>query len=184
MKIPIAKLKAMLLFFGMYTDARMLGKTKLMKLFYFVDFGHLKKYGSPITYDTYYHLDHGPTPTVIMDLVNAVGDDFDNAILSDTISIEENNGTLLKRVVPVRKFTEDDAKYFSETEMQVMKGVAQRFSSVSAKEIEKASHKETPWASTKLPEKIPYALAAGDDDATVSKEEIELLLKIVGSENG
>ena len=53
MKIPMPKLKAILLYFGTYTDNRFLGKVKLMKLFYFLDFMHVKKYGTPVTYDTY-----------------------------------------------------------------------------------------------------------------------------------
>ena len=176
MKIPISKLKAMLLFFGTYTDKRLLGKTKLMKLFYFVDFGHVKKYGSPVTYDTYYHLDHGPTPSVIMDLVNEVGDDFDNATLSDVISIEDKDGTLLKRIIPIREFTDEDAKYFSETELETMKAVCRRFETVNAKQIEEISHNDAPWKETKLPEEIPYTLAIKDKDAVASEEEINFIL--------
>lgn len=178
MKIPLAKLKAMLLFFGTYTDKRILGKTKLMKLFYFTDFGHVKKYGSPITYDTYHHLDRGPTPTVIMDLVTEVGENFEGATLSDTIAIEKREGIFLERVIPAKKFSEEDARYFSETELEVMKSVCKRFEDASTKQIVEASHKEAPWLLTKLPEKIPYTLAAKDPDATVGEEDIKLLLDL------
>jgi hypothetical protein len=66
MNIPIQKLKAMILFFATFTDPRLLGKKKLMKLFYFADFGHVKRYASPITYDNYVHLEHGPIPSAIL----------------------------------------------------------------------------------------------------------------------
>jgi hypothetical protein len=68
---PIPKLKAMIRYFATYTDPRSLGKKKLMKLFYFADFEHVKKYASPITFDNYVHLEHGPVPSTILNLVNA-----------------------------------------------------------------------------------------------------------------
>ena len=40
-----------------------------------------------------------------------------------------------------------------------------------------------PWVKTNLLETIPYSLAAEDNDAEVSKEEIELLLKITDCQN-
>ncbi|NCN39598.1 MAG: SocA family protein, partial [Candidatus Aenigmarchaeota archaeon] len=77
MKIPTAKLKAILLYFCNYTDTTFLGKTKLMKLFYFADFTHLKQFGSPITYDTYVKLEHGPIPSTIKSLVDTACENID-----------------------------------------------------------------------------------------------------------
>ena len=79
MKIPKTKLKAMLRYFCTNTNPSFLGKTKLMKLFYFADFLHVKKYGVPITYDTYIRLEHGPVPSKILNLVNSIIDDNEQA---------------------------------------------------------------------------------------------------------
>ena len=87
MMIPIKKLKAVILFFGTHTDTKFLGKVKLMKLFYFLDFMHVKNYGSPVTYDNYINLEHGPIPSAIKNLVDTATDDVDNSLLADTISI-------------------------------------------------------------------------------------------------
>lgn len=178
MKIPLPKLKAMLLFFGKYTDQRLLGKTKLMKLFYFVDFGHLKKYGAPITYDTYIHLEHGPIPSGIKNLVDTATDDIDNSVLVDTISIDKSKENYLQKIIPLRDFVERDERYFSATEIEVMHKVCERFKNKTAKEIKDAAHRESPWKKTSLLEIIPYQLAADDNDCLVEKEEIELLFKI------
>ncbi len=178
MKIPLPKLKAMLLFFGKHTDQRMLGKTKLMKLFYFVDFGHLKKYGTPITYDTYVHLEHGPIPSGIKNLVDTATDDIDNSVLTDTISINTSKENYLQRIIPSRDFTERDERYFSNTELETMFKVCERFKDKTAKEIEDAAHKENPWKKTSLLEIIPYQLAIEDNDCLVEREDIELLFKI------
>ena len=181
MKIPLPKLKAMLLFFGKYTNSRLLGKTKLMKLFYFVDFGHLKKYGTPITYDTYIHLEHGPIPSAIKNLVDTATDDVDNSALAGTISIGTSNGSYLQRIIPARDFNESDKRYFSETELEIMHDVCDRFKEKNTREIEDAAHNESPWKKRSLLEKIDYELAINDSDCLVEKEEIELMSRIAGN---
>lgn len=178
MKIPLPKLKAILLYFCENTDPKFLGKVKLMKLFYFLDFLHVKSYGSPVTYDTYVNLEHGPIPSFIKNLVDTAADDIDSSKLADTISFEKPIGTDMYRVLPTRKFTEDDKKYFSETELEILEKVCARFGNKNTSYIEEASHKETPWKATSFLEEIPYTLAAKDIDSTVDEEEIELLLKI------
>lgn len=180
MKIPIPKLKAMIRYFATCTDSRLLGKKKLMKLFYFVDFSHVKKYGFPITHDRYVHLEHGPIPSAIMNLVSAVETDSDSAILADILSVETREGSLQKRMVTTKKFTTSDEKYFSPSELSVMKSVCERFSDKTGKYIEDASHKEAAWDKTDELEDIPYTLAALDPDSSVNKEEIELALKVMG----
>lgn len=177
MKIPLSKLKAMILFFGSYTDKRLLGKVKLMKLFYFADFCHLKKHGSPITWDTYINLEHGPIPSGIKNLVDDA-EDLDASKLSDTIKIEKIENGYLHRVVPMRNFSESDKKYFSETEMSIMKDVCDRFFDKNTKEIEETSHKESAWKETSFLDMIPYSMALKDEDCQISKEEIDLMIKI------
>ena len=183
MKIPLSKLKAMVLFFASNTNLATLGKVKLMKLFYFCDFSNIKKHGAPITYDTYVHLEHGPIPSTIMNLVNQVEDDFENAILADTIKISSGSNELIHRIVPLREFTNNDRKYFSPLELETMERICQRFKDSIGKQLEDISHDEMPWRKTNLLEIIPYSLAAEDSDTEVSKEEIELLLKITDCQN-
>lgn len=175
MKIPIPKLKAIILYFCQNTERRFLGKTKLMKLFYFLDFIHLKNYGTPVTYDNYVHLEHGPVPSVIKNLVDSVENDIDDALLADTIKIEHCNEQDMHRIVPVRIFDKKDEKYFSETELEILQKVCVRYSNKNTKYIEDASHNEAPWKKTNLLDDIPYSLASEDDDCKMTKEELELL---------
>jgi uncharacterized phage-associated protein len=177
MKIPIPKLKAMIRYFATYTDPRLLGKVKLMKLFYFTDFEHVKNFASPITFDNYVHLEHGPVPSTIMNLVSAVAADSDTAILSDTFHIEEKEGSNLKRIVASREFTEKDEQYFSPSELKVLKSVCERFADKNAKFVEDKSHEEAAWARTKELENIPYTLATEDADCKVSKDEIKFVVE-------
>jgi len=178
MNIPIPKLKAILLYFGTYTDLKFLGKVKLMKLFYFLDFMHVKKYGAPITFDNYVNLEHGPIPSTIKNLIDTAADDIDNSILADTICFERPDGTNMCRVIPSRKFTKNDRKYFTPSELDILERVCQRFGGMNTRDTELASHSEAPWNETHLLESIPYTLAAKDRDCQVSEEEIKLLLEI------
>ena len=164
MKIPLVKLKAILLYFCNYTDVKFLGKVKLMKLFYFLDFIHLKKYGSPVTYDTYVKLEHGPIPSFVKNLIDNAADDIEGSELSDVIDIEKPDGTRMYRFLPQRKFTEKDKQLFSETEFEVLKRVCVKFGDKNTKWIEDKSHKEASWKNTGFLEKIPYAVAAEDSD--------------------
>ena len=178
MNIPIAKLKAILLYFTSNNDTTFLGKVKLMKLIYFLDFVHLKTYGSPVTYDTYINLEHGPIPSFIKNLVDNAADNIDEAVLADTISFERPQGTRMYRFLPKRKFTEKDKKYFSETELEILAKVCTKFGNKNTKYVEEASHNETPWKKTNFLDKISYELATEDLDCQVTKEEIKLGLEL------
>src|SRR3989304_7320281 len=178
MKIPIEKLKAIILYFCTYTEPRFLGKVKLMKLIYFLDFMHVKRYGSPVTFDDYVNLDHGPIPSTILNLVSEVSDDFDSSKLSDVISIEKVPESDMHRIKSTRNYTRDDNRYFSKTELATLEKVCQRFGNKNTKYIEDASHEEAPWKETKFLEPIPYTLAAKDKDCLVSEKEIKLITEI------
>ena len=178
MSIPLSKLKAMILYFCENTEPRFLGKVKLMKLFYFADFIHVKNFGSPITYDNYVRMEHGPIPSVILNLIDAVDDDVDSAELADTIKIETSEHSEMHRVIATRKFTNYDKDYFSETELEILQKVCARFGDKTTRFVEDASHKEAPWLKTKFLEEIPYALAAEDKDCIVDKETIKLSLEL------
>lgn len=179
MKIPLIKLKAILLYLANNTDAKFLGKVKLMKLFYFLDFMHVKKYGTPVTYDTYINLEHGPIPSAIKNLIDTADDDLDSSALADTIHFEHPKGTQMSRILPNRKFTEKDRKLFSETELDILQKVCELFGDKNTQYVEKISHKEAPWDKTSFLDKIPYELAAEDPDSDFNREDITLALKIL-----
>lgn len=178
MGIPLAKLKAILRYFCTFTDTRFLGKTKLMKLFYFIDFLHVKKYGVPITNDTYINLELGPIPTVIKNMVDNVVDDPEKAILSDTIRINELDGIKMQQIFSFQEFSVEDKDYFNDNELETLKTICVRFGSKNTKSIVEASHSESPWTETKILDRIPYSLAAMDKDSFFTKEEIEMFQMI------
>lgn len=179
MKISQAKIKRMILYFATHTDPNLLGKTKLMKLFYFADFRHVKKYLTPITNDTYVNLEHGPVPSAIMNLIGAVENEIDESVLGDTIAVVERDDSNMKKIQARRGFTEKDAEYFTKSELVIMEEVCEIFKESTGKQIEEASHAESAWLRTKLGEFIPYGLGAEDRDSLVQREDIETAANIM-----
>ena len=90
MKIHFNKLKLILLYFS--NNCEYLGKIKLMKLFYFLDFMHVKKYGTPITFDNYINLEKGPIPSTIFNIVTEAAEDPEFSQLADVVHFETQKG--------------------------------------------------------------------------------------------
>lgn len=178
MVIPTAKIKAILLYFA--NNTKYLGKIKLMKLFYFLDFVHVKEYGIPVTNDTYYHLEKGPIPSYIMNIVEEAFGDGEDSILSDAIRFEKPVGTRMQKVIAKRQFTDNDKEIFTESELEILQSVSKRFADSKMEEIKEASHNEAPWRETQMSQIIPYSLAGMDSDSKFTPEEIELYGKIIG----
>jgi len=178
MNIPIQKLKAIILYFCEHTDPKFLGKVKLMKLFYFLDFLHVKKYAAPVTYDRYVKLEHGPIPSIIKSLVDDAGEDMQSSVLADVIDIERPEGISMFKVVCRRELTQNDLDWFSQSELQTLATVCARFGDKNTDFIVNASHKEAPWKESEWFQEIPYALAAKDGDCEVGVEDINLMLEI------
>jgi uncharacterized phage-associated protein len=129
-----------------------LGRTKLMKLLYYVDFDHFEKYGKPVTGARYRKLPHGPVP------------DKADKVISDM----EARGLVRGVKLPVGQFEQDrlitekgafDPTALTGDELEILKSVAVRWEHSTAKEIEAATHREVPWASTEDQRAIDYELA-------------------------
>ncbi len=170
----LRKIEAIMVYFANQTNTKYLGKVKLMKLFYFLDFNHVKQYASPVTYDAYYNLDHGPIPSRIKNLVDDFCDEPAGTQLSEILDCEYPDGTSMCRMKPKRQFTEKDRKLFSETEFKILEQVATKYKNAKTQEIEEDSHKQAPWKNTSTLDQIPYYLAAQDEDSRVTEEDIKL----------
>ncbi len=178
MNIPAQKLKAIILYFCEKTEPKFLGKVKLMKLFYYLDFAHVKKYGCPVTFDNYVKLEHGPIPSVIKNMVDDAECDPDVSVLSDIINIEHKEGTEMHRIVPRRKLQTSDVDLLSKTEIEVLDNICQRFGEKNTDFIEQASHKESPWLKSAMYMDIPYTMAAQDKDCLVDEDTIKFCMQI------
>jgi uncharacterized phage-associated protein len=129
-----------------------LGRTKLMKLLYFVDFNHHGAHGRPITGATYRKLPHGPYPKDAEKLIQKM----DKTGLLREVKVNHKGFTQHRLLTVTGKF--DPAK-FSGAELQTLERVAADWADASAQQIEAATHREAPWAGTADGKKIDYEMA-------------------------
>lgn len=152
-----------IIFFAKST--RFLGKIKLCKLLYFLDFEHFKETGRSVTGMDYYAWKMGPVP---VDLYEEV--DMPEPDLADKVEFSETptrNGAMLV-VKPVAEF---DGSHFSKREMRIMQGLSEEFRDTRADDMIEATHLENqPWHKIyvedgKRQQQIPYELALRRQEA-------------------
>lgn len=146
------KLQQVILYFLEHINNVHLGRTKLMKLLYFVDFDHYEAYGRPVTGATYRKLPHGPYPKEAEKLIARM----EKAGLLREVKVNHKGFTQHRLLTVTGKF--DPAK-FSGTELKTLERVAADWADASAQQIEAATHREAPWAGTADGKKIDYEMA-------------------------
>ncbi len=146
------KLQQTILYFLEHINNVHLGRTKLMKLLYFVDFNHYETHGKSVTGATYRKLPHGPYPDKVEKLIEK---------MEKTGLVREvktnHKGYAQHRLITLNgKF--DPAK-FTGAELQTLERVAAGWADATAAQIEAATHREAPWAGTQDGKKIDYEMA-------------------------
>lgn len=167
------------------------GKTKLMKLLYFLDFMHFKQTGRSVTGLEYYACERGPVPgDLFREISNEMTDDLNRAIAMMPTEIGDDK--VLYKIVakPGQRF---HSKHFTKREIKLLQATAEIFRDADAEQITMASHlKNEPWDKT-IKEKgrlanIDYMLAIDDapdslayEDALEKKHDEELMRKTFGT---
>jgi len=144
------------------------GKTKLMKLLYLIDFACYERTGRAITNDQYRHWIYGPVPTTIWKKMSA---DF----IGDLLNVEETprgNATYLK-FTPKEK--EINTGIFTADERAVIEEILGKYGDKYQDELVSMVHAELPWSITEDDEIIPYFLASYRDHKPLTKREIKKL---------
>jgi uncharacterized phage-associated protein len=149
---PEEKLQQVILYFLEHINNVHLGRTKLMKLLYFVDFDHYEAHGTSVTGATYRKLPHGPYPDKIEKLIAKM----EAAGRVREVKVNHKGYTQHRLITLNGKF--DPAK-FSGTELQTLERVAADWADATAAEIEAATHREAPWAGTQAGKEIEYEMA-------------------------
>lgn len=146
------KLRQVILFFLERINNVHLGRTKLMKLLYYVDFGHFEKHDVSVTGAKYRRLPHGPYPDKIEKVIDRMTKD---GLIAE---MKQKRGPYEQRrlLTCTARF---DAARFNGAELQTLEQVAADWADSTAAEIEAASHREAPWASTDDGKAIDYELA-------------------------
>jgi len=146
------KLQQVILYFLEHINNVHLGRTKLLKLLYFVDFGHYEAHGLPVTGATYRKLPHGPYPDKVEKLIAKM----EKAGLVREVKVDHKGYAQHRLITLNGKF---DPARFSGTELQALERVAADWADATAAQIEAATHREAPWAGTQAGKKIDYEMA-------------------------
>ncbi|MFH2219056.1 MAG: Panacea domain-containing protein [Pseudomonadota bacterium] len=160
------------------------GKTKLLKLLYFLDFRHFKQTGKSVTGLDYYAWDMGPVPKVLFEeITEEMKPDLKAAI-------EKLPKEGFQKIIPKKKFNGD---YFSKREMKLLEDISFIFKEAKADEMIESTHlANEPWDKTLkekgMFEKIDYMLSIDSIDSSLSadearerKEEISEMHRIFGA---
>lgn len=146
------KLQQVIVYFLEHINNVHLGRTKLLKLLYFVDFDHYEAHGRSVTGAVYRKLPHGPYPDKIEKLIHKM----EKAGLLRELKVEHKGFTQHRLITLNAKF---DPARFSGAELQTLERVAADWADATAAQIEAATHREAPWAGTQDGKTIDYEMA-------------------------
>jgi uncharacterized phage-associated protein len=143
------------------------GKTKLLKLLYFLDFYHFKQTAKSVTGLEYFAWEQGPVPKELFEELSGNM----KADLKDAISLASTED--FQKIVPKKKFNED---YFTNREKKLLKDLSDVFKDAKVEEMVEVSHlRNEPWDKTlkeKGPrQKIDYMLSIDDEENSLSYNE-------------
>lgn len=165
------KLINAILFFAHNT--RHLGKIKLFKLLYLLDFEHFSQAGKSVTGLEYSAWKFGPVPPKVMEEWEEPEADIASAI---TIQPERVIDYERQTVVPNTPF---DDTHFTKRELRLMEALAERFRDTASPKMIDVTHAENgAWAKVWQGgeghfQEIPYTLGLSDDapnrDAILAK---------------
>ena|SRR3989338_198353 len=151
-KINEKKYKNAILFFAQKIQNGTMGKVKLMKLLYFLDFDFFEKYGKSITGDEYLRFEYGPVPRMgksIIDKMQGKEIKISKHRIKEGLNDQER----------IEALQEPDINVFTSEEVLMLEDVASKWEHHTGSEIKNASHGEAPWIATKPNDVIDYNLA-------------------------
>ena len=156
------KLINAILFFAERTRA--LGKIKLFKLLYLLDFEHFRKTGRPVTGMEYRAWKMGPVPAQLVQEWDELESDLAEAI---EIRPERVIDYVRENVIAKRAF---DAAHFTPREIEIMDGLARIYADVLSDRMIDVTHAEngawaTVWCDGRGSDQpIDYRLALAEND--------------------
>lgn len=133
----------------------------IVKVLFFADKEHLNKYGRPILGDTYIHMDNGPVPSAIRDIVTKSVFLSPNHLqnIQDSLTVEPKENhykTCAKR--------QPNLDYFSQSDIECLESSLEKYGNLSFDALYQLTHKEKCYSQTNDTDNIDYALMIDDDN--------------------
>ena len=156
------KLINVIIFFA--NNTRFLGKTKLCKLLYFLDFEHFKEAGRSVTGMDYFAWKMGPVPVSLYEEIDMPEPDMAEKI--NFSEIQTKRGPMLV-ITPNADF---DPSNFTKRELRILGALSNEFCDTQSENMIEKTHLENqPWHKTYVEEdkkqkQIPYELAIREQE--------------------
>lgn len=151
-KISEKKYKNAILFFAKKIQNGTLGKLKMMKLLYYLDFDFFEKYGKSVTGDEYLRFEKGPVPRMAEKILK----EMDGKEIKITRRAIGDGYKDQHHIEAVKDF---DLDVFTKEELLMLDEIAAKWEKFTGSEMKNASHGEAPWIATKDNDVIDYNLA-------------------------
>lgn len=151
-KINEKKYKNAIIFFAKKIQNGTLGKLKMMKLLYFLDFDFFEKYGRSITGDDYLRFEMGPVPRMGEKMLKNM-DGKEIKITKRKITDGYNEQ------MHIEALGDYNMNIFTKEELIMLEEIADKWEKFTGTEMKNASHGEAPWIATKPNDAIDYNLA-------------------------
>lgn len=145
-------------------NTRNLGKTKLYKLLYFLDFTHFRDTGRPVTGMEYFAWPMGPVPVDLHQELQAPSPDWDHNCRFKLVPVRG------KEMLTVSALSDFDGTHFSKRELRILTELAREFHDTTAGQMVERTHLENlPWHQVYEIEKrkqklIPYSMSLRKQD--------------------
>lgn len=149
------------------THTKYCGKTKLLKLLYFLDFKHFKQTGKSVTGQDYFAWEMGPVPRELFEELSGKMRPDMKAAIHD---LPEEG---FQKIRPKKRF---DNQYFSKKEMKLLEDISFIFEDAKADDMVESTHLQNePWDRTLKQKgefkKIDYMLAVDSEIVSLPYEE-------------
>lgn len=156
-KVNESLYKSAVLYFIKYCNNQYLGKTKLNKLLYYLDFISFRDNKAPVTGDIYIHQEYGPVPAHIDEILT----DLKTEGAIDAKVIPHKDGEKIKFEIKNEKLLNENI--FSHDQKNLLKKICDEFGTWSTDKIVTQTHLEAPWFFSKPLEVVDYAYSKDID---------------------
>ncbi|MFC1627461.1 Panacea domain-containing protein [Patescibacteria group bacterium] len=155
-KINTGKYKNAVLYFSANCNNSHLGRVKLNKLFYYLDFISYRDRGKSVTGDVYIHEDFGPVPQKIEEIVSKLKKDSELVV-----EFDPEYKTAGKYFFKNKKSPK--LKSFDAYEKDLLKKICKFFFTWSTSKIITQTHLEAPWFYSEIFDVVDYKYAKDID---------------------
>lgn len=151
-------------------NADHLGKTKLFKLLYLLDFEHYRQTGRSVTGLDYYAWKLGPVPVALDEEIEEPEKDLDEAVTVEPELVINHKRMHIKATQAF------DSSHFSKRELRLLQSLTDKHKSCFAKDMVSITHKKGgAWDRVFADgqgynEQIPYELAVSGEDSALILE--------------